>query len=557
MVLHFPPPTSKTMMTTAPLSTAFTSTSQLWLFRNQFWFLWLLLALGFSSFLRCTTVSAAEGLSTSRPNILLLITDDQDVLVGGIDHMDYLRTTFSQQAVVFDNAFVHTPICCPSRSSILTGNYLHNGNAINNSFSGNCYGQVWRNESELHTFAVFAQQLGYRTAFAGKYLNTYGYDRRRNDPPIVPPGWNRWHGLVGNSRYYNYTLIAHDDDDNNEAAPKRVRYNDTYETDYLPNVLASLTVKTMHEFATNTPDQPWLIVCSWPTPHAPFTSAPFDEHTFDKYAAIRTPNWNSTSNADKHWLMRRLASIDEETERHIDTIYRKRMESLQTIDRQVKLFVDTLTKLEQLDSTFIVYTSDNGYQLGQHRLENDKRHLYEYDLRVPMLVRTPLGVAKTIHAPVLNIDLAPTILDMAGMEPLDFMDGRSFLELLNNGSTAPWRRDFLISYHGEGDPACGMAECPPLPPEQYHGRDMPDSYNNTYNCVYELDSSVHSIYCKFQDDENFVEYYDLRADPWQTRNTESELSDERRFVLEARLVQLRNCHGPLCHVSGRDYASSL
>jgi len=134
----------------------------------------------------------------------------------------------------------------------------------------------------------------------------------------------------------------------------------------------------------------------------------------------------------------------------------------------------------------------------------------------------------------------------------DFMDGRSFLGLLHdNKNNVGWRRDFLISYHGEGDPACGMAECPPPPPEEYHGTDMPDAFNNTYHCVYSImvttsTAQNKSIYCRFDDDENFVEYYNLVADPWQTHNAASELTSDARFALEARLAQLRNCKGETC-----------
>jgi N-acetylglucosamine-6-sulfatase len=156
------------------------------------------------------TGSAAAAVHKKK-NVLLLITDDQDVLIGGIDHMPILHKLLVEQGAIFPNAFVHTPICCPSRSSILTGKYLHNGGATNNSLAGNCHGRQWRESAEKQSFGVLAQKYGgYMTGYVGKYLNQYG--RCEADEPKecghrVPPGWTMWQGLIGNSRYYNYTTI--------------------------------------------------------------------------------------------------------------------------------------------------------------------------------------------------------------------------------------------------------------------------------------------------------------------------------------------------------------
>lgn len=118
-------------------------------------------------FVSCVASDDETTTGRRRPNILLLITDDQDVLVGGVDHMPLLNKYLVKEGVLFRNMFVHTPICCPSRSSIFSGNYLHNGGALNNSVSGNCNGIEWQEGSEQHTFAVKAQAAGYQTGFAG------------------------------------------------------------------------------------------------------------------------------------------------------------------------------------------------------------------------------------------------------------------------------------------------------------------------------------------------------------------------------------------------------
>lgn len=128
-----------------------------------------------------------------RPNILLLLTDDQDVVLGGADHMPFLDQHVRHQGSTFHNFFVHTATCCPSRSSILSGRYLHNIGVLNNSLEGNCDGPSWQSKVESHTLAIYAKQAGYRTGYAGKYLNTYGHDGTNR----VPAGWDKWLAIVG------------------------------------------------------------------------------------------------------------------------------------------------------------------------------------------------------------------------------------------------------------------------------------------------------------------------------------------------------------------------
>ena len=211
----------------------------------------------------------------ARPNILVLITDDQDVLLGGVEHMPLWQREIVAQGVSFRHAFVHTPICCPSRSSILvrcvrgllvacsamqemllllpvqvsianslvlvssfpqTGNYLHNGGALDNTFEHNCYGPDWQRRAEHATFAVHAQAAGYQTSYAGKYLNQYKRTK-------VPPGWSTWYGLEGNSVYYDYSLVVQNDTEG--GSPPRIQHHgNDYATDYLPNVLTNITIQT-------------------------------------------------------------------------------------------------------------------------------------------------------------------------------------------------------------------------------------------------------------------------------------------------------------------------
>ena len=271
----------------------------------------------------------------------------------------------------------------------------------------------------------------------------------------------------------------------------------------------------------------------------------------------------------KHWFMRRIGPIDEGTETWIDDVYRNRLRTLLSLDDHITLFMKQLKKMNQLDNTYVIYTSENGFQLGQHRLRGDKRQLYEHNIRVPLYIRGPgIKPGSSLDEAVLNIDIAPTIHEIVSdsQSLLDHHDGVSFLRLfaeeqsdqLQDGTEIrkqEWRNDFLISYHGEGDPACGFSPCRRIvtktgtvaKPNRYEDWHSGDAFNNTYHCVRSMVPS--EIYCAFDDDEDFVEYYDLEKDPWQLHNTAPTLSPEIRSAFEKRLLQLRRCRGPSCRTN--------
>jgi N-acetylglucosamine-6-sulfatase len=533
---------------------------------------------------------------------LLLITDDQDVVLQSFDYMPHVERLLKGRGVVFHNGFVHTPVCCPSRSSILTGRYLHRSLIHNNSVSGGCYSTDWKEKVEpYHTFAVHAQAAGYTTVFMGKYLNQYHSD--------VPRGWDYWYGLEGNSRYYNYTIVEKTP---GQLTPIKRHHNDTYPTDYLPLVLEGISTNLLErELVTDNDDdddaKPWLMVICWPTAHGPFQPEPQYKDTRSELQAPRTINFNAPQvyQNQKHWLLRQLHVISNTTMEQVDTIYHNRIEALITVDNHVSKLVQQVASNQDRvrRDTTVIYTSDNGFQFGQHRLAIDKRHLYEHDIRVPFVVRTITSTGtdgeptnRVSNKIVANIDIAPTILDIVKENVVSNhtlqlqlehakreMDGLSFWNYLRgyhhqqqqqqqqpqqqllqqqdqNGvddDLFSRRRDILISYHGEGFSPCGLAECPP----PYNGLwYMPDAWNNTYHCVRTIVTATtmeeeeneetgrdraqgeiekeNSIYCVFDDDEQFVEYYDLRSNPYQLNNDYSSLERWQVQRYEKRLQEL-------------------
>ena len=491
-----------------------------------------------------------------RPNILVLLTDDQDVLLGSLDHMPQLNALIRQEGTTLEGGFVHTPICCPSRSSILTGRYIHNGGARDNTRKGNCYGEEWKITEQTASLGVWAQEAGYKTGYSGKYLNNYGFDK---DSEIeVPPGWNEWFGLVGNSVYYNYSLVESRDNGQPQTkseseSKSRARsytvytHGEDYSTDYLPNVLTRHSLNVMEEFLSS--KDPFLMVHAWPTPHQPFTPAPWATNKFSDLTAPRTPNFNASwaSQSQKHWIMRQMQPINSTDLDLINDFYHSRVESLLSVDDHVRQFVELLDRHDQLDNTYILYTSDNGFQMGQHRLAYDKRHLYEHDLRVPFLLRGPAippnHTLKGHDCLALNIDIAPTILDMIQHPNPPILDGTSLLQCFK--STQSQRIDFLVSYFGEFQQPCELWWCPPGPK---NGFSFPiDSRNNTYDCIRTWSKSENSIFCVFELEQNFVEYYDLTIDPWQLNNTQSALSPSTRDHYMQRMKYLKSCKGLSCH----------
>jgi N-acetylglucosamine-6-sulfatase len=495
----------------------------------------------------CATSGADD---VQRPNILLLLTDDQDVMLGSFDHMPKVQKLLQEQGMTFTNAFVHTPICCPSRSSILTGRYLHNAGVRNNSISGNCYGQDWKERMENeHTYAVDAKRAGYTTAYTGKYLNEYGF----NHSVDIPEGWDHWLGLIGNSHYYNCSLI-----EGGIGKPtKVVTYGDVYPDDYLPNIMQHQVLEWF-----STLSEPWLIVMAWPTPHGPFTPAPWAAGTMSDYHPPITENYNASSlyMQQKHWLLRQLLPLTEDTADQVDKYYQMRLEALKSVDKHVGTMMQHLEQSGQVENSVIMYTSDNGFQFGQHRLSIDKRHLYENDIRVPFCIRGPgIPPNSTSDRIVANIDIAPSILDMVMVQQksstssasvikdsITTMDGSSFWKYVrgqpDTGAFAK-RHDLLITYHGEGQEPCGMANCPPPLDGIWW---MPDSFNNTYHCVRTLRTEEDSIYCRFEDDERYVEFYNLTKNPHQLDNDYADLETWQIQRYEHRLQELMNCQGATC-----------
>jgi len=350
----------------------------------------------------------ASSTIASRPNILLLLTDDQDVELGSLDFMPGLQRQLASRGLTYQHGFVSTPMCCPSRSSLLTGLYVHNHHVYTNNH--NCSSSYWINNHEPRTFNTYLHGAGYHTAYYGKYLNKYSGSH-------VPPGWDDWFGLVRNSRYYNYSV-------NNNGRVEH--HGDDYNRDYLPDLITNKTLRLLSQQRSDS--SPFLAVLAYPAPHGPEDSAPQFSNLFHNVSAHRTPAYNLAPNPDKQWILRHTEPMLPVHQTFTDLLMTKRLQTLQSVDQGIEKIVERLTSTGLLDNTFIFFTSDHGYHLGQFGLVKGKAFPYDFDTRVPLFVRGPGLVGGAVRRqPVLNIDLAPTFLSLAGLNVPTHMDGKSIL----------------------------------------------------------------------------------------------------------------------------------
>ncbi|XP_072309833.1 N-acetylglucosamine-6-sulfatase [Eucyclogobius newberryi] len=491
--------------------------------------------------LSCFSCSSAR--SYHKPNIVLILTDDLDISIGGLTPLSKTKKLIGDAGISFRNAFVASPLCCPSRASILSGKYPHNHHVINNTLEGNCSSVAWQKTEEGNTFpALLKTVAGYQTFFAGKYLNQYGH-AEAGGVAHVPPGWSYWVGLEKNSKYYNYTLSVN-------GKPQKHGYD--YNKDYLTDVLANKSLDFL-EYKSNF--QPFFMMVSVPAPHSPWIAAPQYQNTFNTTKAPRDPNFN-IHGKDKHWLIRQAKTpMSNSSIKYLDDAFRRRWTTLLSVDDLVEKIVQRLEVRGELDNTYVFFTSDNGYHTGQFSLPLDKRQLYDFDIRVPLMVRGPhIKPNQTSQMLVANVDLGPTMLDIAGYNVSKTqMDGMSFLPIMEGSMNASsWRTDILVEYEGEGstvsDPACpllgpGVSECFP-------DCVCEDSYNNTYACVRTVAPAANLQYCEFDDNEVFVEVYNMTADPFQLTNVAKSIEQEVLEKMNRRLMILQSCSGQSCRTPG-------
>jgi N-acetylglucosamine-6-sulfatase len=448
------------------------------------------------------------------PSIVVIETDDQDA--ASVAHMPNVQRLLAAQGTTFTNSFVSDSLCCPSRATFLTGQYAHNHHVLSNRPPDGGY----RRLRATNALPVWLQRAGYRTILVGKYLNGFsGGGAGKRPLPPRPPGWSAFFALLDpTSRYFDFPV-----DDNG------VRRNFTGQDSYQSDVLADTAARAIRRAASlRTPFLLWFTPAA---PHDPANPAPRDAGKADSDSLPQPPSFNESDTADKPSFIRSLRALKPTQLTNLESRYRRRLGSLIAMDDAVARIVDALKATGRLAKTVIVFTSDNGWMAGEHRIPSGKRVPYEESIRVPLIVRGP-GFARGVkrNAPVANIDLAPTIVSLAHARASLRMDGCSLLPIAARADRH-WQRSLLFEnlttngLGGEGDKIKNLPKYAAIRSGQF-------------------------MWVEYANGER--ELYDLRSDPYELDNKAADpaLAGVRE-QLSKRLARLRKGSAPACKlVSG-------
>jgi N-acetylglucosamine-6-sulfatase len=443
--------------------------------------------------------------SHNRPNVVVVMSDDQTA--ASMSKMPEVNRRIGDKGETFENFFVSFPLCCPSRATYLTGQYAHNHNVLGNSAPTGGFSRL----DSSNTLPVWLQGDGYYTGHIGKYLNGYG---GRTTRTLVPPGWSEWHAAVNPVQsVYDYEL--------NENGGL-IHYG-TAPTDFKGDVITAKAVSFINGRAPSS--TPFFLSVAYTAPHSGGPNpnpqppgdcegsakpAPRHANAFNSEPLPRPPSFNEADVSDKPQQIRNQPLLDADAIDNITRRYRCRLESLLHVDEGVSSIVDALKDNDELKDTLVIYTSDNGFFHGEHRINNGKNKLYEEANRDPLLIRGPgIPKDKTVRDIVVNADIAPTILDATGAQAGRAQDGRSLFTYADKPS-AKRGRELLL----ETATSTGIRT---------------------------------TRYAYIERDTGEKELYDLENDPFELENRAGDPSFAAvQTALAQRLAALKSCAGKPC-----------
>ncbi len=462
----------------------------------------LVLAVGRSGGTSATSSAGVVVAKTQRTNVIVILTDDQRTET--LPSMPNLQKYIVKHGVSFANSFVSDSLCCPSRASILTGNYAHTTRVYDNHPPHGGAPAFRRNGDENSTIATWLQKDGYDTGLFGKYLNSYGGG--------VPPGWNRWVAYDYEPAYFPYRVFTNTPGACPSGEPACMLKHEvsTYATVYFGNAAT-------HFIDTAPSNKPVFVYYAPYAPHLP--SLPQHKYAtrFANLPEFRTPNFNRVTASQPPWI-RSLPRLDHIQIEQLQADRQAEYQTLISVDNQVGAIVRSLRETHRLAHSVILYASDNGISWGEHRLAAGSKQVpYDEALRVPLVVRYEPATTtpRTDHHLIVNIDWAPTLAEIAGA-PHPKVTGRSFLPLLaNQGLKTPWRTQFLLE-HYDGNP-------PSLAP--------------TFCGI----RSIRYMYVRYSG--GYQELYDLKTDPYELTNVATDPA-EAAVVAHMRALLARECQPP-------------
>lgn len=474
----------------------------------------------FFLFLIIFSLAACNANQKEQPNIIIILTDDMDSKL--MPYMPITNQLIGEQGATFTNYFITTPICCPSRASMLRGQYAHNTDIMENSPG---FARFYKLKEEENALPVWLNHAGYQTALIGKYLNNYPTNAGRN---YVPPGWSDWHAFMyGDNFFYNYTM-----NENGEL----VEYQNA-ESDYSTDVIKEKSLRFIDTNLTN--DSPFFLLVSVYAPHGPAIPAARHSAAFTNLTYPKTPSFHESDISDKPAVVQALSqSGDEFDEGDANTLFQQRVRSLQSVDELVEEIIDMLEKNNQLENTYIIFTSDNGFHMGEHGIPSGKGTAYEEDIHVPFMIRGP-GIHAGVQIPQMtaNIDLASTIAELANIRVPDFIDGRSFVSLWQSEVTE-WRTGLLIEF------GYIRNEQPTSDTETGEDTETDNALVNIKGGNFRGIRFENYVYIEYENGE--IEFYDLINDPYQLENMALQLNKETLMSLHNQLQALQFCVANEC-----------
>ena len=470
--------------------------------------------------------------------MIFVLVDDLDF--PSVQEMPEIGAYLIEEGVSFENVFASYPLCCPSRATILTGLYAHNHDVRGNTPPDGGFQKFVSEGHEEDSIAVHLREGGYQTAFFGKYLNGYA----AGDPTRVPPGWDEWYGKLEEQKLYDYRI-----NENGEEV-----YYGSEEGDFFTDVLSGQATDFVRRAAPE--EEPFFAYVAPTAPHGPATPAERHEGAFAEEEAPRPPSFDEEDVSDKPSPIGDAGRLSEEEASGIDDYYRQRLESMLAVDEMVGALVDELEAAGELDNTYIVFTSDNGWQGGEHRIQSNKNRPYEESIHVPLLVRGPgVTAGSEVEGMVLNTDLAPTFAELAGVGfPAD---GRSLAPLMRGEEPASWRSAVLLeklpseSGGEEGKAkgkAKGKAEGKAKDKSKAKGKakdkagsgGVPKAGTSGAPAFEAVRTGTHK-YVEYENGE--TELYDLEADPYELESLHESADPALIEDLKTRLDALRDCSG--------------
>jgi len=454
----------------------------------------------------------ASQTTPAKPNFVFILTDD--MRKDDLAYLPKTRKLIGSQGMKFNNAYVPLASCCPSRATVLRGQYVHNHKVWYSIPNGPDSGwEGWSVQGhESDNLATRMRGGGYRTGLFGKYFNGY------TSTGAPPPGWSDFFAKNTGSGYFNYSMNDNGVTKSYGSAP----------ADYFTDVLSTESQQFIQQSVKRS--KPFFLYVAPNAPHEPSTPAPRHVNSFNGEPAAHLPSYNEVDVSDKPPWISSLPTISSTEEAAIQARHENRVETLQAVDEMVGALVKKLSATGQLSNTYIVFTSDNGWQHGEHLIVEEKERPYEESSHMPLLIRGPgVTAGSTADSLVTFPDFMPTFLELGGIAIPSYVDGSSLVPLLNgtvnddDTVTDDWRNAILLEGHAREE---GL---------NYPERD--------YFAIRTADGLKYIEYRS-----GFKEFYDLASDPYEMNSNPSRAP----AALVDRLQRLKTCAADTCHAIERE-----